>query len=157
MDFTTLPTDNLYKFLALTGVLIAALSVFVPYTLIGDAIREQTEIYGGQEIAQIELKYIEDELKEALEKNKGELPSEERLRLRKELRDAKIEGEKAITRFNHFSYLRQRALDIRRHALIGFWFGVALASTGFVLWYTRLQRYQDIILRKQTTVEETNT
>lgn len=71
MDFTQLPTDSLYKFLALTGVLIAAFSILVLYTLIGNAIvREQTEIYRGQEISQIELNYIEDETQKALEKQK---------------------------------------------------------------------------------------
>lgn len=153
MEITKLPTDNLYKFIALTGITLVILSIAAPYALIGDAVREQIEIYGGQEIAMIELKYIEEDIREAIEKNKGTLPSEERLRLFKQLRDAKVEGEKASTRLKQFGYLRERTLHIKRWAVFGGLCGFGMSLAGFVLWYFRLQRYQDAVLRKQAMGE----
>ena len=144
MDFTKLPTDNLYKFLAFTGILVAIISIAAAYGVIGDAVKEQMEIYGGQEIVYIELK-----CKEAIDKGKGKLSSEERLRLLKNLRDIKIEGEKAGIRLNQFGQLRNRALEIKNYTLISFWLGIALAIAGFLLWYNRLQSYLDTILRQQ--------
>ena len=44
---------------------------------------------------------------------------------------------------NHY----QRTSRIRLVLLFGGFFGIALAMVGFFLWYYRLQRYQDKLLR----------
>ena len=63
MEITKLPTDNLYKFLALSGMVIAILSVLLPFTLIRDAVLEQINIYGAQEIDTVRLDDIENKIK----------------------------------------------------------------------------------------------
>ena len=46
---------------------------------------------------------------------------------------------------NHY----QRTLRVRPLMLFGGFFGIALACAGFYFWYSRLQKYQDMLLQHQ--------
>jgi hypothetical protein len=121
LDSITPPTDNLYKFLAIGG-LVFALVVFVVL------LQEQAADRHQWLDAQAELLasgYVED----------GPIPTDSAPRL---------------------AYYRREAAMADAHSLMqvaggagGYAVGLSLAAAivGFTLWYRRVQRYDDAILR----------
>jgi hypothetical protein len=145
-----LPTDNLYKFMALSGValmLAAALLAYGSFRRIqslADALGAETSV------AMVKADRIIAETLRAVDDST--LTGQERERRLMELRTPTFAlGEQAVS-----LQARSKGLlrDLKRLSddvdgwLIVLWtLGGVLASLGFWLWYMRVQRYQDTILR----------
>jgi hypothetical protein len=174
MNFPQLPTDNLYKFMALVGVIVLLSSfVFPSYHMF--------EIERQQVIARAEFEVLKAK-NDLLNSESAELDLErEHLKLDMErAKKGKASQESSKEIESRSQNLRDRYAEIRakRHdilansALIGGkleeierllkWMGhyivamavgglvgVLLISSGFRLWYDRVQVYQDALLRKQ--------
>jgi TolA-binding protein len=171
MDITP-PTDNLYKFIAVGGLVLFGVCLIVPWVVFRDTGMEFLAQHGGQnelkvlqeytkarsqtlELRKNELQKRLDKLKSAsnpaeVDKLEGQIKEASRevesiedasyeLNFNLALKEAQIQNEKTIN-VNH-------SIDSRQFLWVGW--SVALVSfvfsiLGFVFWYRRFQRYQDL-------------
>ena len=132
MNIPNLPTDNLYKFMALSGVILLVASVFFPLNLISK-LNEEIVIYNGEiqkfnigrEVSinnQNTISDIEFDVKTIDLNTKGNI-----IENKKEVLET--HGERSLCFIIPFSAI--------------------MAALGFALWYYKAQRYQDKILQEQ--------
>ena len=88
MNLPSLPTDNLYKFLALSGLVIVLFSFIFPMKRIGELKLKSLEIKTQAEVLRIEVDYLKQDTSTWAEK--ANLNPEETLLLRKRTREAAI-------------------------------------------------------------------
>lgn len=168
MNIPNLPTDNLYKFISMTGVLLMFVCVAVLEYRISQQVELNTEISLGKKAFEF--------LERDLERTSKGLDS-----ILQSLEEAEKRGEKIDSnKLEHFSSLKkgheelkarvrnidreimtlrkksdfaenyyQRTLRIKPLLLFGGFTGIALAFIGFYLWYHRLQKHQDMLLKMQ--------
>ena len=147
MNYPSLPTDNLYKFIALAGLALILFSATYPIGRVIEFELGVVETKSQQEKLDIEKSEI-DRLLVNLEKAKDPQPQElAALRERHTQREIKtIELKKSIE-------IAQIQLDWAKYYLgaarFGLVIGLFLAFVGFRLWYLRVQRPNDIILCKK--------
>ena len=156
MSLPSLPTDNLYKFMTIAGLVV----VVAGGIWFRDVRRELTsrvdEIQLKSQVLDIELKHLTEDMERYHQVFKSRLDSlqhgerptlkevqnfEDPLRSRQEaveIKKAEIDHEREILRDNRGA----RALFVLM-CLVGF----GITATGLWLWYTRLQIYQDKFVR----------
>jgi hypothetical protein len=148
-----LPTDNLYKFIAIAGLIIVTISVFKP------------ELLFKRDSDQETLESIEDKIQEGMNST------------HKMLNDLSTSGLDSIAKRNeenrlknineafqgHLLQLRDEQKEAAR--LDGeylkmtksmFAIGLGLIFFGFYLWFSNNQVYQDLILKKESGYEITD-
>ena len=139
-----LPTDNLYKFMALAGVSIVVLST-VLFSIQLSAMSEKTDQL-TLEIASLEAetKNLEADVDRA-----ERAPTRDTQLLRQ--RHSELAVQMAVMGARNAVLRRVTANTGRSQTLmvIGWLVGMLIAAVGFVLWYTRVQTFQDQILRAQ--------
>ncbi len=168
MTIPNLPTDNLYKFVSLTGVVLALVCFGVLEYRISKQVKLDTEISLGKEAfgyferkleristtAKTDLKAVKAKEDKDEEIKKSEI-EEASLALSqyKELKSRIDNFDQEIMALRHKSEIaenhHQRTLRIRPLMLFGGFFGIALSCAGFYFWYYRLQKYQDMLLQNQ--------
>ena len=136
-----LPTDNLYKFMALAGLLIA---ISIQAMTIGLFERDRERLDG----VTLELAGIQSDIR-ALEEDAGAsglTPDTAGLRRAHDIQranaivGAKLEVSRRLT---------SRLKGVVLYGSIATALALVLSFLGFVLWYERLQRYQDRITKTQ--------
>jgi hypothetical protein len=149
MNLTSLPTDNLYKFLALAGLAIIFFSLSVP---VSQLLRIRSRLFEF-DIQSAKLKAeieVVTGLITALEKKPNPTQADVDLLREKNnellIRSVVSKAEIEVVRRQTNDVLRLRAA-IAAGVLIG----LTAATVGFSLWYTRLQAYQDALARKQVS------
>lgn len=131
MSLPTIPTDNLYKFLAIAG-LVLIITFEILY------------VSKGSQVTSRELALREDI--ELLQKRVNE---------KIDRGDAKEARELFLKLENQCTEYRKLAFDVDHFDVIGKQrklfdvVGAVMSIIGFGLWYDRVQKYQDIILKKQ--------
>jgi hypothetical protein len=88
MNLPSLPTDNLYKFLALSGLFIVLFSFIFPMKRIGELNLKSLELKTQVEMSRIEVDYLKRDTTTWAEKAK--LDPEETVLIRKRTREAQI-------------------------------------------------------------------
>lgn len=162
MNFPNLPTDNLYKFLALTGVFLVLLCFGLLEYRLSRQVELNTEISLGKEA----IGFLERDLQRFGEKLSKEL--EQAAKNQRELTEYSIslliDEQKYLE--NQSRKARQDMLALRKISdtaenyyertkglspilLSGGILGIIIAFLGFYYWYERLQKYQDMLLRYQ--------
>ncbi len=148
MRFPNLPTDNLYKFMALSGLILFVFSFFVPFWLMHNIKLKTLEIKEELDLLDIEEKYLK-EIHEDIEA----LPSNKRrkaIKLNEErFKDYSKKLMQTRRKVETMKYLDSMRRDIRILALVGISLGVIFTYCGFFLWYKRLQKYQDQIIKNE--------
>lgn len=129
------PTDNLYKFMAIFGLLFAV-TTFIYADYMQNETRKQL-IEFANDSAQKRYEMVQDYLKSQQGIN-PELKNKHTLIT--ELLDTKGEYLVAQAMRSDF-YIKLRN--------IGGTTGSIISILGFYLWYTKLQRYQDKVLKKE--------
>lgn len=146
-----LPTDNLYKFMALSGLFLFCFSLYFITTKV-DALEERVYKDG--------IAYSEWKVKaEALEKEIDHLTTEKSLAAQKSievnesLKSKLLEHNINLAKVKHATlYSKNNLEQIKHYQQIGFWLKVVsllLSIFGFALWYFRVQKYQDIALKNE--------
>lgn len=143
--FPELPTDNLYKFMALGGLTLAGFFFWIFWKR-ADALRDRAEAHLQDEkelTAEAEAIRAQIELGRLLPEpeRSAQLPVLTALLAKVQLRAAGLDA--------RYKSLESATAEIHRigWSAIGFAvIGIIIANIGFGLWYTRVQRYQDIIL-----------
>ncbi|QNN24322.1 hypothetical protein HED60_19280 [Planctomycetales bacterium ZRK34] len=147
------PTDNLYKFIAIFGIVLVVSSVALYVTSRKTAVEGQIEA----------LRQIVD-VTEALREMVLEIENTTALEEsdKDDGQDVKVEMSMKLTRNiidvemnlieSYWTKERFAISDFSRGSLVaifGFAIGIIVTFYGFCLWYLKTQRYQDSILRKQ--------
>jgi len=184
LNFLIPPTDNLYKFIAITGLLFIFASFFYP-TILNIKINERIlESEKDIEIAKIESAKLEREageieLKlnieqkdvETFKENKNivspkqleaEVSDLEQLRKQtKEATDIAAEQLKKNIEIEYNNKLTKFYNDYfglaSNIALSGEILGFVLMILGFGLWYQKVQKYQDLVLLKEAKENQNST
>lgn len=144
--YPNLPTDSLYKFMALGGYSLAAFFFWLFYTRV-DAHTIRTAAFA---IELAERKVRTHALKDEVAHVRSLTEPEQRAALPGLIvasteAEANFEASSAQLRA-----IQANDREIKRlgyAAMIFAVIGIAIGNAGFGLWYTRVQRYQDIILR----------
>ncbi len=177
-------TDNLYKFMALAGLASFFLSNGFLY-IQTHRLREQlidTEVERlvleeDEKLLKLELKEFQaeidaiearvaqlekagqplnptkgQELKNMLENLDSKLEASLRRRFELTKLGHRLAGKQALNDFLEKELQRDRILTVFFSLLCG-----GVASVGFLLWYLRLQKFQDIIVQKQASSREEET
>jgi len=165
------PTDNLYKFCSLTGVVMVLFALYVPYLLADQLYSKLTAGILEEKRIQIEIQYLEVEInrmKEAIESFKLAETPESVLRSGKtpipislaEYRELNVARDKALkdlrlkaaateSSVSEVNRLGRQLEVVYLRAILTLLAGTLLANYGFRRWYNRVQLYQDLALRKE--------
>ena len=137
MQIPNLPTDNLYKFIALSGLSIFLFSFFIPLYLNYSINQQIAEVLSDLHVVESKMDRLENTPKDS--------PHFERRFKEVELLNDKVRKANELTK-----YLRLNQLSVLNYKYIGVTIGVFLSVLGFYLWYTRVQKYLDKELRNNS-------
>ena len=156
MDITKFPTDNLYKFLAIFGLVILIISVYYPFQLqnqfekLNADIRTDLDLLHDSVLRQKDrINSLNELVDSSSNKNNEYLLSsqkEEKIKANNFKKDISIieKNNNEIININYelniFKYIASVLIPL----------GSLMMIVGFYFWYTKLQRYQDIILKGET-------
>lgn len=160
MQFITPPTDSLYKFIAISGIAVSALAASYPINEYYEGIENTRNLKKAlleHEIAFAELifpKHLdlksldEKELQKAIEQLDKSAPDFKEkmmkmLRLNLEFND----------KLKEYDGLRAHLVKVVSDVFYVILFGILTSGFGFYQWYFRIQRYSDMILKKQALAE----
>ena len=152
MQIPNLPTDNLYKFMALLGLILIILSTVFPIWTIHyiglKQIQSQTEL-DLFDIEEVYLRREQQEIRETLEA----LPPNKRIGARRltdeKARDHSIKFGQTKGKWEEIKYLNSWRKDLKVFIFTGMFIGSILTVYGFSLWYKRLQKYQDQVIKNE--------
>ena len=166
MKIPDLPTDNLYKFICFAGLSLIIISpiyyqVFTHQVVLKNMdlklqmalTKKSVEIM--EEDAKADTKKL-DEMKEHIKGNPKnpdkEIKGDKALRLSMglpELRDAEMDMVKMNRLAEEVFFLNEQHDLLRKFSIIGFLVGSILFGVGLYLWFTRIQIYEDRIIKKK--------
>lgn len=154
MNFPAIPTDNLYKFTALFGLVITILSAYVPYSKVGPlelhSVRLATDIAALQATA--------DGLKEEVRLyNEAQRIGPKALRaigmtgadtkaMRLRLVDITVKNAEIRGLIEQQLVLASELRLVAFFGVVGMLVGTLIVGAGFYFWFSRVQRFQDIVL-----------
>ena len=158
MQLPSLPTDNLYKFIALLGIVLLVTAIVVPVKIQDEIDKDFARLVLIQQV-KIDLAVLEWNqagsppntltTEEAIEKWRSS-QKEKKEELQSRLRKLELSGAE------HAEYLS--AIQVRqRWRRIAYCIGpigIFLMCIGFRLWYVRLQKYQDMIIRHKAELDK---
>ena len=131
MNLPNLPTDNLYKFLALSGVVLC-IACFVLSTI-------TTQNFSSQRVAVLtDLAEIQKDL-EAIDINDSDVPAS--------LREISVVSERIRIKQTEVKDMNAIYATTSENLKHGIQIGLVASIVGFILWYLNVQRHEDKILR----------
>jgi hypothetical protein len=136
---SSLPTDNLYKFLAIAGVALIIFSFYMSHSRMDLMWQRQDEWMRTYTKTFSELRTKTNQLKQ----NSGENA--------KALKDEILKLRMAMINDDFTKWqFRETTLDLFNELQVVLYLGCLLAAIGFTFWYTRVQKYLDAALKKQS-------
>jgi hypothetical protein len=137
MKIPAIPTDNLYKFMALFGIVLL-ISGYLPYFQAHKLTIDETRLDGEILILKEEIKWASSDIDNLKKGKQSKYIEMQRKRLMSAVQlDTKTQERDNINRI--------LKLD-KAVFFIDLWVSVALIILGFWLWYEKLQKPRDIIL-----------
>ena len=143
-----LPTDNLYKFTAIVGVVVLLVSVYFPIIKSRELKLAMIEIENQTKILRIEteyLEYITKNIKSAKEDRKIE---KEDIVSKSFIIKSKLQ--EILSKTKQLDILEEDYYIIIKLQKICMLIGLILSISGFILWYFKIQKYLDRQLKKQS-------
>jgi hypothetical protein len=155
MDISKLPTDNLYKFLAIFGLIIF-LASFYPYIVLSEL---ETSIGEVKDDSEIVYKKFSSH-KDWIDKLSQLADSTKDKKLIEKIFDISLEEKEKIDFYYNEGLVVDKELNIIKNKLeqATYLFYVCLGTQaigfmlmyfGFKFWYQRLQKYQDMIIKRE--------
>ena len=148
MNIPIIPTDSLYKFMALAGIVLIIFSYVIPYKnseeldfLIIEVGEELEIIERKQKALDLEFSWFE------------KLSPQEQMKVIKEISEYHIETGILLAKLKSkqekckLLFSKNKAWD--KIFNLFFWIGLILSFSGFVFWYIFIQNPQDQLLRKR--------
>jgi hypothetical protein len=173
MNIPNLPTDNLYKFMAISGLFVFILSMFYPVYREIELKHRWIILSGEMRVLQLEYdnwewlqKHADISILTPSDPNILKLPKNEKAvaqfkEFQKKLDVHKSELRELLQYRKALANLesQQKQLDTLESEIKMYkWFcwvgvicGIVLILLGFKLWYSRVQRFQDILLYREAT------
>ena len=149
MQIPNLPTDNLYKFVALVGFVLVLATIFISFMVTERFVERGHDYQATLESVILIRSELNDSLRaqiEASSKKNRDLSPKKSAYDQREIDDVFAKSQIAKRNLDHIER-QMKAWDI---AFIVFLvIGIAMQFVGFSLWYSRSQRYQDELLRLQ--------
>ena len=127
------PTDNLYKFLSIFGLIVALLSFIFPQILIFEIKTQILKLDG-------EVVVLEEDMLALERSSKPKMTAADEKQLRHRM--AEVKGKTAV-----IEGLATQIEDLVLLFSIGIGTGIFFMIIGFQLWYFRVQKFQDRILK----------
>jgi TM2 domain-containing membrane protein YozV len=137
MQLPNLPTDNLYKFISLSGLTIFIFSFFIPFYFDYSINLKVADIQSDVHVLENKLIMLENTPKDSPHFDRRAQESEVLI----------FKARKANELAKH---LRLNQLEILHYKYLGISIGVILSLLGFYLWYTRVQKYLDKELKNNS-------
>ncbi len=155
MDYPNIPTDNLYKFLAIGGLVVSFFSIVYPIGKLLELDFQLADFKAGREEINIERNFLNKEIeilekKESVDSNEIKVIRDKLLQQELKEADFNAQAEKIQVSFKwiqNFKWL----------AIMGSLLGMILEVIGFSAWYLRVQHPQDQLLEKQLAESKKNT
>ena len=153
--FSNIPTDNLYKFMALFGLAIFLFAIYFSFTQ-QQQLSDKIHIF----LLEFETLSVESKITDELLSNYNELQNptpEDYKEIKKVIYD--MHRRKAVFDENKrmVNELRDYRKFNRYYEVALLIIGSVLITIGFSLWYDRLQYYQDIEIRNNARQKVINT
>ncbi len=146
MNIPNLPTDNIYKFLALSGLFIIIFSITMTEIKLAD-IQTDLDIYETQAA---ELEYEVQSLDSRLEKDThNEAYNSEKLVDELKFKNFKLANTNEL--------LRKKSDKFKRAfhwSIFGVIIGAIICLLGFIYWYNRVQRFLDYKLKLECELKK---
>ena len=141
MEISQLPTDNLYKFMAIAGVVLLLFGLSYPLRLATELQRQIVEVQVQVDIAELRTEQIQSRVEEL--KKADDLTREQVQAVEADLYDlqeqaAKDRGAAAKSRLLLYHFLLFAIIGLA--CIVS---GSILARIGFKLWYERVQKPSD--------------
>ncbi len=163
--FPNLPTDNLYKFVFVGGILAS----IVFYVTLGnkvdsfesarkDILIEQLKIESDKIALTSEINLVNDLIKSTKDSSAKAMMSDKKQDLQKRYRDFKFLAEKHSIDVQDFTRLQSNLNSYRQVSYIGIAVSLLLVIAFGAIWYCKLQRIEDeiVVLRKEKLKQELN-
>lgn len=147
MNGLSLPTDNLYKFIALAGLVLIIFSAYIDYTKGMEMSLAVEELKGQLEIDKAESQYIEPQISEAAKQN--DAPAYRKLIREREKQKAVVDAKLATVKFQSKVYFW-----LRRVLVTAYIVGAGVSFFGFLLWYIKVQRHLDAAIRLESKIKK---
>ena len=160
MSFPSLPTpptDNLYKFMAISGLVAAILAIVFYHGFVmntGLKVQEASAEISIVSAVIDNLKRQSALFRKRMELSNGENLAEllqEATLLEDELLELQIQHHRSIQKHEESKLFANLFYPLMIAVLVISVGGISVSISGFQLWYSRLQRYQDGILRQRAS------
>ena len=150
MNIIQPPTDSLYKFMAVSGLLILCFSMIWPELRLYELEQQMIQVVGEVNILKVEANNLKEDM-ESLGKDKRTPNAliEKRQLLEIKIEQIKTKGDLAILATTDTKRMN-------RILSIGVAFGLILSLLGFILWYLKVQMWQDIAIKKDALPKANN-
>jgi hypothetical protein len=169
MNIPIPPIDNIYKYAAIVGSIFVIFSIYGPYLILKDIREKKSAVFLKIETIKAEQEFVERKISD-LEKftdnsilwQQGKYRSDssklnipytwDEIKKMKEqtrelLKSDKINVAELQALNDDFNHLSSDFDMINKFSDRLFYSGIVLALVGYILWYYRIQRYQDKALR----------
>ena len=149
------PTDNLYKFLAVSGLVLVAVAIVVPlqrYDAYEQLVLEA--IPASTAAADASMRRLDAAIEEATAREEGRpsrITTEQRQSIEATAEEASRKRDEVAFRLHAAGNRYSRWLVT---AVVIGGLGLAMSVFGFWRWYSRLQRYQDILVEREARSQE---
>lgn len=174
MEFIRPPTDNLYKFIAISGLAILLASTIIPFLRLWQLELRRARIGARINHSMLILSRRAPGIDEALKLTKqiqsaGDTVDEETRELwirqydsitqywtdaeAEQIRQIEQEEKETAIALAESEALAGQVKDIWSLALSGLGVGLGLTGLGFWLWWARVQKFEDKILRHRAETE----
>jgi hypothetical protein len=153
MYIPAIPTDNLYKFLALSGIALVIISLLYPEHAIRglktQSINAQTEL----SVLNAEAKDISSDIADL--KNMKSIAVDKLDDLSRKNNELRIRGLRAGGEVRKIEFFATQESKLLAYSRPLFWLGCAMSFFGFLLWYVKVQRPADALVKKQAPEQGT--
>ena len=147
MNGLNLPTDNLYKFIALAGLALMMLSVYLDYTKGIDISLAVEQLKGDLEVDKAESRYLQTQILEAIDKSNS-------LAVRQLTREADKQRAVVDAKLATVTFQVKAYASLSKVLTSTFFAGIGISIFGFLLWYVRVQRHLDAALRLESKIKK---
>ena len=155
MYIPTIPTDNLYKFLALGGLLLVVTSVLFPFYQQTELSLKKNEVEVAFEKLSLKVEALNSRNKSLLDSEMNHGPPPKDIDEKQKIRDREYKEQKVeVEGKKRALIIFKEDLEFYLHyKIIGITVGGFLSLIGFILWYFLVQRPIDIKLRALNVID----
>ena len=152
MDLPPLPTDSLYKFLALSGAVLFGLSLYLAVSLMKAYLARYDKVAFDADFLTARATWLTSRIEKA--KASGKIEAHELEYIIENMPMMEESRAAFNTAHDRLNAWEKRARIVTIVLILLAVAGGSLAAFGFRLWYDRVQRYEDVILQERAATSK---